>query len=65
MKTFVPQDSEPRFIILNEYCQVFCGLKKGYPSFSDNMDDAKPVWNHEQFKKVQYGTNFILEKLYI
>ena len=28
-----------RFIVLNEYCQVFCGLKQGLPAFSDNIDD--------------------------
>ena len=64
----VLNNKEPKpqeFIVLNEYCQVFCGLRKGYPSFSDNVDDAKPIWNDEQLKKIQYGTNFKLEKHYI
>jgi hypothetical protein len=30
-----------RFILLNEYCQVFCGLQRGYPAFSDNLDEAR------------------------
>ena len=53
------------FILLNEYCQVFCGLKGGYPAFSDNLDEAKPLSNNEQVRMVQQGTNFKLEKEYI
>jgi hypothetical protein len=64
----VLNNKEPKpqeFIVLNEYCQVFCGLRRGYPAFSDNMDDAKPIWNEQQFKNIKYGTNFILEKHFI
>jgi hypothetical protein len=32
---------EPTFIVLNELAQVFCGLRGGYPEFSDEFDDAK------------------------
>lgn len=53
------------FILLNEYCQVFCGLKGGYPAFSDNLDEAKPLSNNEQVRMIQQGTNFKLEKEYI
>ena len=31
-----------KFIVLNEYCQVYCGLKGGYPAFSDNIDEEVP-----------------------
>jgi hypothetical protein len=65
MKRLAPENTEPQFIVLNEYCQVFCGLRKGYPAFSDDMEEAKPIWNHEQFKRIQYGTNFKLEKMYL
>jgi hypothetical protein len=54
-----------RFILLNEYCQVYCGLQGGYPAFSDNLDDARTLENDEQVKKIQYGTSFKLEKEYI
>lgn len=54
-----------RFILLNEYCQVYCGLQGGYPAFSDNLDDARTLENDEQVKKIQYGTLFKLEKEYI
>jgi hypothetical protein len=55
----------PEYIILNEHCQVFCGLRSGYPAFSDNIEDAKPLTNDGQFRMIQYGTSFKLEKEYI
>lgn len=55
----------PEFIILNEFAQVFCGLKGGYPEFSDNIDEAKPLVRDEQVRMIQYGTNFKLEKEYL
>ena len=54
-----------KFIVLNEYCQVFCGLKHGLPAFSDNIDDAKPLENQRQVKMIQRGTLFKLEKSYL
>tara|TARA_B100001093_G_scaffold35274_1_gene30379 strand:+ start:413 stop:622 length:210 start_codon:yes stop_codon:yes gene_type:complete len=54
-----------RFIVLNEYCQVFCGLKHGLPAFSDNIDDAKPLENQRQVEMIQHGTLFKLEKSYL
>ena len=56
---------EPQFIVLNEYCQVFSGLSRGYPIFSDDLDEARPLTNINQFKNVQYGTNFQLEIHYV
>jgi hypothetical protein len=55
----------PHFILLNEYCQVYCGLQSGYPAFSDNLDDAKTLENDEQIKMIRQGTSFKLEKEYI
>ena len=54
-----------KFIVLNEYCQVFCGLKHGLPAFSDNIDDAKPLENQRQVEMIQRGTLFKLEKSYL
>ena len=54
-----------KFIVLNEYCQVFCGLKQGLPAFSDNIDDAKPLENQRQVEMIQRGTLFKLEKSYL
>lgn len=55
----------PHFILLNEYCQVYCGLQGGYPAFSDNIDEAKWLENNEQVSMIQRGTLFKLEKEYI
>lgn len=54
-----------KFIVLNEYCQVFCGLKQGLPAFSDDIDDAKPLENQRQVEMIQRGTLFKLEKSYL
>ena len=54
-----------KFIVLNEYCQVFCGLKQGLPAFSDIIDDAKPLENQRQVEMIQRGTLFKLEKSYL
>jgi hypothetical protein len=56
---------EPEFIIMNENCQCYSGLKRGYPAFSDDLDDARPLTNMEQFKKIQYGTSHNLEIIYV
>lgn len=56
---------EPQFIVLNEYAQVFCGLQGGYPAFSDNLDEAKPLENDSQVKTIQRGTSFKLEKHFL
>jgi hypothetical protein len=44
---------------------VFCGLRKGYPVFSDDWDEARSLENHEQFKAVQRGTYYKLEKTFL
>jgi hypothetical protein len=54
-----------RFILLNEYCQVYCGLQQGYPAFSDDLDEAKPLTNDSQVKTIQRGTSFKLEKYFL
>ena len=54
-----------QFIVLNEYCQVFCGLQGGYPAFSDNIEEAKPLERDSQVRMIQQGTSFRLEKEYL
>jgi hypothetical protein len=68
MKKKLKESKEPKlpeFIVLNEHCQVFCGLRGGYPAFSDNIEDAKPLTNNRQLTMIQYGTSFKLEKEYL
>jgi hypothetical protein len=56
---------EPTFIVLNESAQVFCGLRGGYPEFSDDFDSAKPLVRDEQVRMIQQGTSFKLEKYFL
>jgi hypothetical protein len=55
----------PEFIVLNELAQVFCGLRGGYPDFSDDFDSAKLLNNKEQVRMIQQGTSFKLEIEYL
>ena len=57
------EPKEPEFIVMNECAQVFSGLKRGYPAFSDDMDEARTIVNDAQFRIIQQGTSFKLEKL--
>jgi hypothetical protein len=59
------REPEPTFILLNEYCQVFCGLQGGYPAFSDDLDEAKPLERDSQVRMIQQGTSFRLGKEYL
>jgi hypothetical protein len=54
-----------QFILLNEYCQVFCGLQGGYPAFSDDIEEAKPLERDSQIRLIQQGTSFRLEIEYL
>jgi len=51
------------FIVMNEYAQVFSGLRRGYPDFSDDYEEARTIVNDDQFRMIQKGTSFKLEKL--
>ena len=48
---------------MNEYAQVFAGLKGGYPHFSDNIKDARSISNGEQFKNIQKGHLYKIERI--
>lgn len=57
--------NEPEYIILDEECKVFAGCRKGYPYFSDNMDDAKPLQGQEKFKFLQRRMLLKLEQMFL
>ena len=48
----------PKFIVLNQHAQVWCGLKGGKPVFSDNWDEAKPLENEEQFFNLKISADY-------
>jgi len=57
------EPKQQEFIVMNEYAQVFSGLKRGYPNFSDDYEEARTIVNDAQFRIIQQGTSFKLEKL--
>lgn len=60
------KENEPEFYLLNENAEVFAGLKGGYPYFSHDWDEAKPLTNDNQVKMIKRGVYFNhLEKHYV
>jgi hypothetical protein len=57
----------PPFIIMNQSCKVWTGLRDGgrRAIFSDNIEDAKELHYDTQFKVVQNITYETLEKIYL
>lgn len=53
------------YIIVNQYDQVFVGLKGGYPHFDGDWQRARTLNNPEQFDKVKRGTLDKLEILHL
>jgi hypothetical protein len=55
------------FIVMNEHLQVWTGLKDGGRtlSFSNNIDDAKPLDFDSQFRTLNRLTLDKLEQIYI
>jgi len=48
---------------MDEYAQIFAGLRRGYPHFSNNLNDAKPIYNQSQFNNIQQGHLYKCERL--
>jgi hypothetical protein len=55
------------FIIMNQKCQVWTGLREGgrRAVFSNNLDEAKSLHYDTQFNKVQGVVYENLEKIYL
>ena len=65
---FIKNDPDYKpFIVMNNQLQVWTGLANGglELSFSDNLDDAKPLSFDTQFKTLNGLTLDKLEKIYI
>ena len=58
-------ESEPFYLILDEYVRVFSGLRKGYPYFSENIDDAKPLQGQAKFDYLQRYSTIKLEQMFL
>ena len=56
----VPQDM---FVVVNKEGKVFTGLKGGYPDYSDNWSEAKPLFiDNTQYLLKENGTELINTK---
>ena len=51
------------FYVMDEYAQVFAGLRRGYPYFSDNVEEAKPIYNNEQLGCIRRGHLYKIERI--
>lgn len=56
---------EPEFIILDERARVFAGLREGYPFFSENLDEAKPLQGQAKFDFLQRYHHLRLEQMFL
>jgi hypothetical protein len=51
------------FYVIDEYARVFAGLRKGYPYFSENVSEAKPIHNQSQFNNIKHGHLYKIERI--
>lgn len=60
-----PEIEESYFIVLDEFARVFAGCKHGYPHYSDDMDDAKPLQGQGKFDFLNKYSHITLEQMFI
>jgi hypothetical protein len=60
-----PEIEEPKFIVLDEYARVFAGCREGYPYYSDNMDEAKPLQGQAKFDFLRKYNHINLEQMFL
>ena len=56
---------EPEFIILDERARVFAGCREGYPFFSEDMNEAKPLQGQSKFDFMQRYHHLQLEQMFL
>jgi hypothetical protein len=61
-KKFVPLKE---YIVMTDDARVFSGLERGYPVFSDNIDEAKPFTEISQSDKLHLVHPFKLEIVWL
>lgn len=59
----IAYENKHPFYVMNECAQVFAGLRRGYPYFSDNVNEAKPIYNNEQFRSIKRGHLYKIERI--
>lgn len=59
-------DEEPGYLVLDVYARVFAGLEKGGEFvFSENYDEAKPLYGQEKFDFMKQNSYLGLEQMFI
>ena len=61
--TQIAYERKHPFYVMNEYAQVFAGLRGGYPHFSDNINEAKSIYNNAQLRNIQKGHLYRIERV--
>ena len=57
----IRETKQKEFIVVNEYNQVYSGLKGGYPNFSNDCNEARSLVNNKQLACLVRGTLYRLE----
>lgn len=60
-----PEVELPEYLVLDEFARVFAGCREGYPFYSEDMDEAKPLKGQEKFDTLQRYSHLILEQMFI
>ena len=64
-RSLIGNIEHPSYIILNERAQVYTGLIGGYPNFSDDLDEAKPLEGQAKFETLERVYHTKLEQMFI
>jgi hypothetical protein len=59
----IAEERKRPFYVIDEYARVFAGLRRGYPYFSEDINEAKPIYNNEQFGSIKRGHLYKIERI--
>lgn len=59
----IKEERNRPFYVMDECARVFAGLRRGYPYFSENINEAKPIYNNEQFGAIRRGSTYGIERI--
>lgn len=59
----IREERKRPFYVMDEYARVFAGLRRGYPYFSEDISEAKPIYNNEQFGAIRRGSTYNIERI--
>ena len=60
-----PIVKEPEYLVLDERARVFAGLREGYPYYSEDLDEAKPLRGQSKFELLRRYSLLKLEQMFI